>query len=514
MGTRTVAVSPAAICITDKSSVGVPKLLEDLFTLCNDRDGADIVFVAGRDETHLYAHKLLMKARCEAFYNVKRNELCKIPGTTVTPASHQGQPTSIRWPKTKPNILKEVLIYIYTGRIVLQDNNVFEALAIAHELGVDELRKNCEDHILSTLNVQNASTFLAAALELQSRSPISSPSSLDCDKPGGQSFVERCTQYIGENATEVVKSTSFLNLPKDALVHLMSSDNLAMEEEDVWRAALAWAKHQAGVTQPTAHWSEEERVRVCQHLQGIINHVRILLIDSQVFAEEVEPTGAVPMEISLERYRFAALPTKYSGSDDRRVQPRTYMKLFNGTKLLTGERTQYQRLLNNWHGSPKATWRLLYRASTHGFSADAFHNHCDGHSPTFVIAMGTNGNICGGYADAPWGKSNNSRGRYVPSEKAFLFTLVNNSDQPPTKYELTKKMFAFVHHPDFGPVFGAGADLSISSNCHQSMDSYSNMPHSYDGDGASSSLLMGDYNFTIVDYEVFTLSSANIRQNN
>lgn len=53
---------------------------------------------------------------------------------------------------------------------------------------------------------------------------------------------------------------------------------LALEEEDVWRAVLNWAKYQAGVTQPTAHWAEEERVRVCQHLAGVINHVRLLLI--------------------------------------------------------------------------------------------------------------------------------------------------------------------------------------------------------------------------------------------
>jgi hypothetical protein len=56
---------------------------------------------------------------------------------------------------------------------------------------------------------------------------------------------------------------------------------LAVEEEEVWRAVLAWAKNQAGVTQPTAHWAEEERARVCQHLSGVINHVRLLLIGTK-----------------------------------------------------------------------------------------------------------------------------------------------------------------------------------------------------------------------------------------
>lgn len=56
---------------------------------------------------------------------------------------------------------------------------------------------------------------------------------------------------------------------------------LCLEEEDVWRAVLNWAKYQAGVTQPTAHWTEEERARVCQHLSTVINHVRLLLIGKQ-----------------------------------------------------------------------------------------------------------------------------------------------------------------------------------------------------------------------------------------
>lgn len=231
----------------------------------------------------------------------------------------------------------------------------------------------------------------------------------------------------------------------------------------------------------------------------------MLLIDSQVFAEEVEPTGAVPIELSLERYRFAALPNKFAHSEDKRVQPRTSLKLFQGSLLLSGEKFQFQRILNCWYGSPKQLWKLLYRASTHGYAAETFHHHCDGHSPTFVIVLGSNGELCGGFSDVPWSKTGASRGRYVASEKAFLFTLMNNADVPPTKFDVVKKMFAISHHSEYGPVFGAGADLLISSNCNSNADSYSNLPHSYDGENASCDILMGDYNFTVIDYEVFTL---------
>lgn len=59
-----------------------------------------------------------------------------------------------------------------------------------------------------------------------------------------------------------------------------------------------------------------------------------------------------------------------------------------------------------------------------------------------------------------------------------------------------------------GPIFGAGADLQIANACNTNMDSYSNLSHSYDGNNATSSSLFGDYNFTITEYEVYTIASA------
>jgi hypothetical protein len=172
---------------------------------------------------------------------------------------------------------------------------------------------------------------------------------------------------------------------------------LCLEEENVFRAVLEWSKNQAGVTQPLIHWSEEERQRVVKYLSPIIHYVRILLIDSQVFAEEIEPTGAVPMELVLERYRFAALlqkglstaPAMPSSSldTDKRLQPRLSLNFFPGSNILRNDKMYLQTKLNTWYGSPKQSWRLIYRASTHGFTAAAFHRHCDGISPLMVVIL-------------------------------------------------------------------------------------------------------------------------------
>lgn len=123
--------------------------------------------------------------------------------------------------------------------------------------------------------------------------------------------------------------------------------------------------------------------------------MRLLLIDSQVFAEEVEPTGAVPMELSLERYRYAALqhsnrsnaisnsgsnhasgtggcpnsssngsvtstsnqfPSLVGGSNsagvsessDKRLQPRLTVNMFPGSQILRNDKLHLQSVLNNW----------------------------------------------------------------------------------------------------------------------------------------------------------------------
>ncbi|OWR54703.1 hypothetical protein KGM_212345 [Danaus plexippus plexippus] len=327
------------------------------------------------------------------------------------------------------------------------------------------------------------------------------------------SFLERCISFIGDNAADCVKTNAFLNLPKEALIKLISSDFLCLEEEEVWRCALAWSKQRAGVTQPAVHWTGEERARVCQHLAPLMQHVRLLLIDSTVFAEEVEPTGAVPMELSLERYRRAALHAAPRHEPDKRTQPRSAVNMFVGSVILQQDRGGLQSLVNSWCGAPggRRAWRLVFRASSHGYSAAAFHTHCDGVAPVLLLVQLSRGEVIGGYSTAGW--SPGGAGGYVSSERGLLFSL----SEPPVRYPLLKKPFALCYHPDCGPIFGAGADLLISNNCNMNSDSYSNL-HSY-GDGSLGSLgslgspgpqpapssLASEYNFTVRDYEIFTL---------
>lgn len=71
MATRAVAVgaaSGAAGISGEAGLAGVPRLLEDLARLSEDKDTADIVFLLGRDETPVYAHRIILQAR-SVFYS-------------------------------------------------------------------------------------------------------------------------------------------------------------------------------------------------------------------------------------------------------------------------------------------------------------------------------------------------------------------------------------------------------------------------------------------------------------
>ncbi|XP_066536573.1 interferon induced protein 44c2 [Hoplias malabaricus] len=61
---------------------------------------------------------------------------------------------------------------------------------------------------------------------------------------------------------------------------------------------------------------------------------------------------------------------------------------------------------------------LLYKASVHSYSANAFHQKCDQQGPTMTVAYNNSGFIFGGYTSKDYTQSNQN----VSDEKTFLFS--------------------------------------------------------------------------------------------
>ena len=78
--------------------------------------------------------------------------------------------------------------------------------------------------------------------------------------------------------------------------------------------------------------------------------------------------------------------------------------LKNSSRLLAGTQLvdmKYDAKLKEWTGD--YNWRLIYRASEHGYTAKSFHECCDDvNGPTLVIIKSSGGWIFGGYTTQSW----------------------------------------------------------------------------------------------------------------
>ena len=79
---------------------------------------------------------------------------------------------------------------------------------------------------------------------------------------------------------------------------------------------------------------------------------------------------------------------------------KTPSKLLPKTQIVNKE---YDSYLREWLGN-NHKWKLIYRASEHGYSGESFHQCCDDKGPTLVIIRSIDGWIFGGYTTQSWSR--------------------------------------------------------------------------------------------------------------
>ncbi|KAK8814350.1 hypothetical protein WA158_008212 [Blastocystis sp. Blastoise] len=151
-------------------------------------------------------------------------------------------------------------------------------------------------------------------------------------------------------------------------------------------------------------------------------------------------------------------------------------------------------------------------ASEHEYKSSEFHKYCDnkGETVTIIKHKGHNNhmNIFGGYTDQNWELDSG----WKSYSKEFLFTLSNEHNIPPTKYDYTNsdRSYGMRSLSSWGPIFGANHDIYISDQCHSNTNSgcydgsYSNTrtPQKYSL-FVNTNNSNSNNNFIVEDYEVW-----------
>ncbi|CAF1446238.1 unnamed protein product, partial [Didymodactylos carnosus] len=132
--------------------------------------------------------------------------------------------------------------------------------------------------------------------------------------------------------------------------------------------------------------------------------------------------------------------------------------------------------------------------------AEDFHRLCDGKGATMTIIQSNDdpGYLFGGYTTVSW----SSTCSWQPDPQAFLFTLTNPHNIPPTKYHVKEKsmQFAVYHDATVGPSFGG--DICVKNNSN----AFVRFPVTYlDTTHHGDKTFTGNKHLTMSDIEIYTL---------
>ena len=101
-----------------------------------------------------------------------------------------------------------------------------------------------------------------------------------------------------------------------------------------------------------------------------------------------------------------------------------------------------------------------------------------------------------------------SSGDYGSTSNAFIFSLINKKGLAPFKSMVKRSSYAIKRHSRYGPIFGGGADIKISTNANT--NSYTNFGHGNyysvpSGVQDRRTILAGTFYFIPDEVEVFYL---------
>ena len=178
------------------------------------------------------------------------------------------------------------------------------------------------------------------------------------------------------------------------------------------------------------------------------------------------------------------------------------LKSYLDTNILTPSQIKDLIKLCSFKGSEK--WKLIYRASVHGFLADDFHGKCDESTKTLTLIRTTQSYVFGGYTEAAWSQ----KGGYVNDPNAFIFSLVNKENKP-IHIPCSQPPNAIYCNSIYGPTFGGGHDIHICDKSDSNSSSYSNFSYCYKhpfyayNSNEANTFLAGSYHFQTNEIEVY-----------
>ncbi|CAM9249654.1 unnamed protein product [Scytosiphon promiscuus] len=203
-----------------------------------------------------------------------------------------------------PEGFDAIVRYVYTGKVVVDSDNVMDIFSLAHRFGMGELLRACAEVLDQSMNCDDVCRVLEAA-----------------EYYGHAELVTKCWHLIKENTPRVLRSESFLDLPRPLLLTLVKEGKLQVDEAELFKAVQAWV---------SKDWTERRR-----HVEELSRHFRLPLMSLRELMSVVRPSGVVSAEAILDAVAYHADPRHWSGSPSM-VRPRGKRFRWDASSLAAG----------------------------------------------------------------------------------------------------------------------------------------------------------------------------------
>ncbi|XP_075853834.1 BTB/POZ domain-containing protein 19 isoform X4 [Microcebus murinus] len=286
-----------------------------LRSLVNNPWYSDVRFVVGQERQEVFAHRCLLACRCSFFQRLLGSE----PGPRV--------PSPVVLSTVPAEAFLAVLEFLYTNSVKLHRHSVLEVLTAAVEYGLEELREVgfcarslshfpclswatshpasqtlwpgeervptqrgvwmsfclCLEFVVKVLDVELVCEALQVAVTF-----------------GLGPLQERCIAFIEAHSQEALRTRGFLELSAPALLPLLRSDKLCVDEAELVWAARSWARVGAAVLERP----------VVEVAAPVVRELRLALLapaELSALEEQNRREPFIPVEQIVEAWKCHAL---------------------------------------------------------------------------------------------------------------------------------------------------------------------------------------------------------------
>ena len=204
---------------------------------------------SGDDQARLKAHRIVLCAASPFFYNALNSDM------------KEKEEGVIRLEETSKPVMEDVLEYLYTGHVDINEQNAFDLITMADYFLLSGLKSLCATVLIHSLSFSNCVETYYFALKYQ------------CPE-----LQQKTRDFIFENFMSVTESENFLNLDMKQVEEWISNYEIRVKgEEEVFQVIVKWMER------------NEMQERFCE----LFRHVRLLYLSQNYIFDVILPHPSV-----------------------------------------------------------------------------------------------------------------------------------------------------------------------------------------------------------------------------